>query len=125
MRNHLFAALAAASLCATAGCDPAVNCTLESIVSVTATVEDAAGNPIDDATVVYAVDGGAEAACENLGAGDYACGADEAGDFVITADRDGFATGQNGVTVEDTDDGCHVVPQTVTVTLLDEGPAFE
>ncbi len=97
------------------GCDgDEVACTLEARSSVTVTVVDEVGTAIPDPTVTYAVDGGAEQACEAMN-GVFVCGYEVEGFFEITADAEGFAPETATVTVES--DACHVIGQQVEITL--------
>lgn len=96
-----------------------IPCTDLAAFSVNVTVSDEADAVVDDADVVFSVDGGAEQACDNLGGGGYACGTEIEGDFVVTARKDGFVDAVSGtVTVEKDADGCHVVGESVALTLI-------
>lgn len=83
--------------------------------STNVSVVDSDGTALTGATVTYTVDGGASAACDEITAGDYACGMEEAGHFVISAELDGFAAGSAEVDVGA--DECHVEPEAVSITL--------
>lgn len=89
-------------------------CTTLAAVSVTVTVVDSTGAGVTDAELTYTVNGGASKPCEQVIENTYDCGVEEAGDFVITATRD-MATKTANVTV--TSDECHVIGQTLTLTL--------
>lgn len=103
-----------------AGCPlGGVACTDLAAVSVTATVEDEAGDPVDDADVVFRVDGGDEQDCSLLSDGQYSCGFEVEGAIVVTARKAGFVDAESGaVDVVEDADGCHVVGQSVTLTLV-------
>jgi hypothetical protein len=99
-----------------------VLCTAEFRFSTLVTVLNGE-TPVDDAAVEYSVDGSDPSACDAFGT-QYACGGEEAGDFLITATR-GEQSGSVAVTVEE--DECHVIPQEVTLRLEpetdeDQGP---
>jgi hypothetical protein len=92
-----------------------VVCTADFRFSTLVTVLDGDA-PVVDAAVEYSVDGSAPRACEPLG-DRFACGGEEAGDFLITATRR-EQSGSVAVTVEE--DECHVIPQEVTLGLEPE-----
>ena len=104
-------------LAALSGCDAGepIACTTQIVFSVNLTVVDEAGAPLEGASARYRVDGGAEAGCEDLGGGLFACGADEAGAFVITVE----APGREPKTVEaEVGSGeCHVEPVALEAML--------
>ncbi|MDI1435626.1 MULTISPECIES: hypothetical protein [Polyangium] len=91
-----------------------VACTTIAAISVTVDVVDATGAAVTDADLTYTVNGGPSKACEQVVENSYDCGVEEAGNFVITATRD-MATKTANVTV--TSDECHVIGQTLTITL--------
>jgi hypothetical protein len=96
-------------------------CTDLAAVSVTATVEDAAGDPVDDADVVFTVDGGPdETACNFLSDGQYACGTEVEGEIAVTARKDGFITDTDDTIVGLTADGCHVDGEELDLVLEEE-----
>lgn len=92
-----------------------VVCTADLRFSTLVTVLDG-DTPVVDAAVEYSVDGSAPRACEPLG-NQFACGGEEAGDFLITATRR-EQSGSVAVTVEA--DECHVITQEVTLGLEPE-----
>ncbi len=96
---------------------PAAACTELAAVSVTANVTDDAANAINDATVTFAVDGGAAEDCDFVADGSYSCGVEVAGDFVITATKPGFDSATASATVVEDADGCHVVGESVNLVL--------
>jgi hypothetical protein len=120
MRTLLFPIALLCSTCGVlvAGCgdvDDGIACTTEARSSVTVSVVDASGAPVTDATVQYSVDKGPMTNCEQPGPdGAYVCGYEQKGSFIITATR-GAMTGTATVTV--TADECHVIGQTVKITL--------
>lgn len=114
MRSHtLFMFLAVlAGLGCSDNADDAVTCTGEFRTSVRVTVLDG-DTQVTDATVKYSVDGSAPRACESFGT-EYECGGEQAGDFLITARKDG-KSGSVEVTVHE--DECHVLTEDVVLHL--------
>ncbi len=98
-----------------------LDCTTEAVVSVHVTIElgdDVTAIP-EDLAVTYAVDGGSPQPCESWsGELDWACGFEVAGDLVIEATAEGYEPASAAVTVES--DACHVIPETLTLTLEPE-----
>lgn len=93
-------------------------CTEEARSSVMAKVVDGAGAAVTDAMVTYTVDGGASKTCDSVAMdGNYVCGYEEAGAFVVTATKGAMTATQN-VTIVKTADGCHVEGQSITLTLM-------
>ncbi len=97
------------------GCEDGIVCTTIAVYSTTVTVVDDAGAPIDDAALVYTVDGGGEVPCEVMGGGQYACGIEQSGAFVITGSAEGYD--EESMSVEVGADECHPIAETVTLTL--------
>jgi hypothetical protein len=97
------------------GSEASQACTEEIRASVNVTVHDSNGAAVEDATVSFSVDGGASTSCQGGPQGQYACGEEITGSFVITATR-GAATASATVTVED-EDSCHVHTEEVTITI--------
>jgi hypothetical protein len=103
-------------------------CTLESRPSAGVTVVDTQGNLQRDARVTYTRDGGPvrQAECFNPSNGAGGCERwftepEQPGVFVITAtSADGQHTVQQQVTVTETEDKCHVITETVQLTLPDD-----
>lgn len=117
MRIALLAA-ATLSLSALVACEE-TECTLEAAGSVNVTVEDELGDPIVDATVTYSTDEVTDEACENMGGENvWVCGWEVDGDITVTASAEWHDTAEETVTVELTEDGCHVVPEAITLSLL-------
>jgi hypothetical protein len=116
----MFAGILAGFACSDGGDDDddGVLCTADFRPSVLVTVLDGE-TVVDDATVGFSVDGDAEQPCDNL-EGLYACGGEQAGDFLITATR-GDQSGSLALTV--TADECHVITEEVTLLLLPETAA--
>ncbi len=108
--------LLAATLALTGCPDVEKACTDDARASVTLTVVDETGTPIPDAVVAYAVDGGASEACESWAAGEFVCGMEESGDFVIDVDATGYAPTTVDLTVGA--DECHVIGEVLEVELL-------
>lgn len=119
----VLAASLALSACSPPGGDS--YCTLEARASVRVTVEDSAGNLQRTAHVSYIRDSDPEqdATCVDAsgsptGCGIWVAGWELAGDFLITAtSADGTRTAQQQVHVDA--DECHVLTQTVKLTLPD------
>ncbi len=99
--------------------EPTAPCTEVAAVSVTVNVTGNAGDAINDAIVSFTVDGGAASDCSFLADGDYLCGTEQSGDFVITISRPGFITETATATVAA--DECHVIGESVAVVLDVEG----
>ena len=116
MRIVLWLAPLLALTPALTGC-PATTCTTEAAVSVSVTVLDDSGASVAEAEVVYSVDGGADADCEDFTAGVWACGYEATGEITVTASAPGYDTASETVTVALTPDECHVVGQPVELTL--------
>ncbi len=96
--------------------DPA-GCTMEARSSVTVKVVDGMGAPVTDAMLTFSVDGGAAENCDNLNMdGSYTCGYERSGAITVTATKGADMKSQT-VTIMKTDDGCHVVGQSITLTL--------
>lgn len=93
------------------------NCTEQSVYGLNIRVADkASGTAICDA-VVIATDGKYSEKLLQHGAPDcvYVGAGERAGTYNVTAARDGYVA--NGVQVRVTEDECHVVGQTATITL--------
>ncbi|MDC0744478.1 hypothetical protein [Polyangium mundeleinium] len=111
------ASLLSLCLISLAACSPSsdeVACTTIAAISVTVDVVDSTGAPVTDADLTYTVNGGPSKPCEQVVENSYDCGVEESGNFVITATRD-MATKSANVTV--TADECHVIGQSLTMTL--------
>ena len=95
-----------------------VACTEEVRPSVIVNIVDQEGEPLEGASVTYSANGEAfaEAECQSSEGGSctsFVAGYEIAGDFVIRAEYDGLDPVIETVVVEQTDDGCHVVTETV------------
>ena len=112
--NEVMAVGLVGTLALAVGCadDERPVCTQEARTSVRVNVVDAKGATVNDASVSYAVDGGAPTPCAEVPY--YACGSEEVGDFVITASR-GTETGTAQVTV--IRDGCHPITESVDLVI--------
>ena len=116
----------AASVLVLVGCgggDDGTNCDLMAAVSVSVYVVSADGSPVDGAVVTYTVDGGEEQTADCV---DDVCfaGYEVAGEFSITAtydwtSADGCCWANDSATTSATvvEGECHVVGQSVTITL--------
>ena len=122
--------LVSASLLATAAlltaCGPEyVDCSLEARSSVQVTVVDSRGRPQRDARVTFTLEGGPEqqALCNGGRSTPGDCDAwvtayEQPGSYVVTAtSADGTRSTRQDVTVQK--DTCHVLTETVTLTLPD------
>lgn len=104
-------------------CDPAdkddtavTGCTEIAMSSVTLSVVDADGSPVPDAAATFSVDGGAAEDCESF-SGTFTCGYERAGTFTVEASAPGYADNSATVTIGMDAAGCHVVGQSITITL--------
>lgn len=101
------------------GCDlvgEGQDCTTEARASVTVQVTDGDGAAIDDATVTFAVDGGDELPCDAMSGGQYVCGWEAAGDFVVRVEAQGYEPWEGEATVEA--DACHVIGEQLVAELV-------
>ncbi len=116
-RLIVLSALSIAALAASA-CTPPVDCTTEARASVQVTLVDSAGVDIGEADVSYSVDGGGTFTdCEEVIANQWVCGWEVSGEIVVRAEAIGYVTAEQTVTVGA--DECHVIGQTVELTLED------
>lgn len=90
-------------------------CTMEARSSLTITVVDADGAPIDPASATFSVDGGAVEPCEQLFANTIVCGYERAGHFDVVVSADGFLDAPLSVDVVEGE--CHVESVAETVAL--------
>lgn len=100
-----------------------VDCTAEVVPSVRVSVFDEDGAAIEGAQVSHAPlsdDIGAESIECTLSGAAFSCGDDVPGDYEIMAQAEGFQVGSASVTVEMDEIGCHVVTQSVDITLAAE-----
>ncbi|MBN2798194.1 MAG: hypothetical protein JXX28_03540 [Deltaproteobacteria bacterium] len=103
---------------ALAACEEPAACTEEAAAAVNVTVVDDLGDALSTAEVVYSVGQAAPIACDNVGAGAYACAYEVEGEITVSATAEGgFAPDEATVTVALDEEGCHVVPQAVTLVL--------
>lgn len=109
-------ALVPALIALAIGCTPQDDgaCTAIAVYSVTVDVQDADGNPIGDADVVYTVDGGAEQDCEAAEEGTWLCGVEVRGEIEVFAIAD---EGEADMAFDVEADRCHVIPQSGTLVL--------
>lgn len=122
MRTLLFACSLAALALVTTGCSEVEGCTMIAVTSVNLELFDGdTGDPIVDADVQYAVDGGEFAPCENWGDDNmYACGVEEAGSFEILIDAEGYESAELDVDIGE--DECHVIGE---MLVEDLAPVYE
>ncbi len=117
-----------AAVVGTIGCESAASdpegpaCTDEVADSVQVTVDDDAGEPVTDAVVTFRANDGIAQRCATEGDGLYFCGVELFGDFVISVTRTGFVGQTAAVTVERDAEGCHVVTETLAITLAPVAP---
>jgi hypothetical protein len=119
MRNlrlrALLLALAYLPLPALSGSGCVHECTTNIVSSVEVHVVDASGVAVPDATVTFTVDDGPSQTCPvSLVKGEFFCGEDQPGHFVITASREG-TSGTGEVDVDS--DACHVLRATLTIEV--------
>lgn len=86
------------------------------VFSVYGEMVDESGNPLPGGTVTFTRDGGAPESCATSGDGSFECGADVAGDFVLTASLSGHRDVEVAVAVED--GVCHVLSRTVVFEMV-------
>ena len=93
-------------------------CDNSAVGSVTVSVVDTMGNPVEPQRVVYSVDGSENAACESLGGdnSEFVCGWEVDGAFEITVNTTS-GTYQEQVTVGLSLDGCHVQGEFLTIEV--------
>lgn len=72
------------------------------------------GDPIDDASVVYSVEGGPAEPCDYEGDATYVCGPYVAGLITVTASYQGRS---DAVTFEVDEDTCELYPEHATLVL--------
>lgn len=109
-------ALSALALCA---CEPQVICTDIAMASVMVRVEDTDGAAVPDLTVSYQA-GGDVTDCDPAGTDngkDFVCGYEVDGVITVTASAPGFDDATDTVTIVKDADGCHVIGQSITLTL--------
>jgi len=116
----------AASALALSACDPTdakddtattgLDCSAIAVYSTNVTVEDAGGETIADPSLSYEA-GDQSGPCEEY-AGTWSCGIEIAGPMTITGDAPGYAEASVEVDIPMDADGCHPVPQEVTLTLV-------
>lgn len=96
-------------------------CTAELRWSVLVRVLDESGTAVTGARVTFSVAGGAVQDCQAL-SDSYVCGGEQAGHFAVAADKMGYDQAQGSVTVELTDDGCHVAGKQLVLQLVPSAP---
>ena len=98
-----------------------VDCTAEAVASVLLEVVDEEGVPIPDATATWSsLDGDTDAQdCVSHAEG-LVCGYEVAGQIELEASAPGYASETYEVTVEE--DECHVITESVSLTLAAETP---
>ena len=97
-----------------------IACTLEARPSVEVTVASAGMGPLENVAVTYAVNFSAAQPCSGSGES-WTCGEEMDGELLIEATADGHVPASETVTVERTEDLCHVITEQVAFTL-EEAP---
>lgn len=111
------------------GCDDAPSssaCTEEARSSVVLKIQDSATEEIlDTAIIEYSVDNGTpkDVICDNDETGLHYCGSlvleyEVKGVFEFTISSPGYVDQTKTVTIEKTEDGCHVIGKTLTVNMV-------
>lgn len=103
------------ALLALFACEEELACTDLYAFSVTATVASAGGGALENVVGSYTVDGGEAKACEDFGQGDFVCGGEEKGHFVVTFEADGHEAQTQEVDVAA--DECHVIGEQLAFEL--------
>ncbi len=118
---HTRLALVVLTALVVAGCDDApIVCTEIAVGSVNVTVHDESGDVVEGVALTYTVDGGDSTACQDVGlepGATFVCGFEADGEITVTATAVGFDDATDTVTIVKTDDGCHVIGQTMTLTM--------
>ena len=84
------------------------------ITEISVDLENLDGDPIDDATVTYSVEGGPDEACDYAGDATYVCGPWGAGQVTITATKGNRSDSVDFNVDEDT---CELYPDHATMVL--------
>ena len=113
--------------CLSAGCEelldliirfPGPACTLEFRYGINLTLVDGEGEPITGATVTL-TEGAYEEVMDELNDGSYVGAGERAGVYTMTIEADEFASQTiSNIVVEE--DECHVIPESLDVTLSPE-----
>lgn len=98
------------------GCIDETGCTAIAVYSTTVALVDESGATIEGATLTYVLDGEGPLPCEELVPGEYVCGIEASGHFVITAEKVGYADATAEVDVGA--DECHPIPEAVTMEMV-------
>ncbi len=127
MRSRIVPVLVVGMLSAASACAPEVACTEVAVAGAVVTVLDETAAHVCDAVVVLIDAAGAQ---EQLEANSqdatcsYAGAYENAGVYDVDVAKDGYRRALLGdaLRVNASEDGCHVVPEKVTVTLEVEAP---
>ena len=112
---RIITALTAAAIGLT-GCERIeYGCTDIMMWSIELSLEDEAGTPVADA-VVSVTNGSVTEDCSTGSDGIYYCGGEMAGELTISMQASGFGSEELDVTVEA--DECHVIPESLTHTMM-------
>ncbi len=98
--------------------DDGMACTALAAASVTITVLDGDGVALSGVTVAYSVDGDEPLDADQLSDNEFVAGWEVAGDFVITATKQGYLSTVEAITVEMEESGCHVSGQVLEMVLV-------
>lgn len=119
--SHLAALALSCSFLFAAGCADELVCTTEARPSVLVDVVDIDGNPLTGAAVTYTHDTMIDEPCVAMGdPGRYWCGYELRGPITVRANLVGYTEASTAVVVSA--DRCHVITQTVELTLEALGP---
>lgn len=97
------------------GCVDETGCTEIAVYSTTIALVDSEGGSIEGAALTYTLDGEGPLPCSELEPGEYACGVEADGHFVITATREGYVDAS--VEVDVAADECHPIPEAVSMVM--------
>jgi hypothetical protein len=119
--RHPLALVTALSILASVACgeEPPLACTDLLAYSVSVQVAATDGPEPEGTTVVFHAEDGVEVPCERFNPGEWACGAEVAGELTVTVSAPGYLTFEQVVTVEA--DECHVIGESLDVVLEPDG----
>lgn len=100
-----------------------IDCDTMVVFSVIIDVEDSLGAPVEDASGMYRVNGGAEVECSRgVSGSQLVCGDDDDGEIEVTVSAPDMVSVTESFTVQMADE-CHVDPVSATIVLdyVEEG----